>query len=155
MRKINLARALKEKKRIIARVNEIVEWMKSENVHFKDETSNVDLYEKYANLWELKGQLVELKEKIAKANAESGVTRLVYEMEEFKAELAMWNRVNTDTTPDRVWSYEDNTVNLRERVAFFDFKEVEAKKNCLRERIENSQDRIDDLNATTFIELTF
>lgn len=155
MRKINLARALKEKKRIIARINEIVEWMKSENVRFKDETPNVNLKEKYNDLCELKGQLVELKEKIAKANAESGVTRLVYEMEEFKAELAMWNRVNTDTTPVRERSCEDNTVTLRERTAFFDFKEVEEKKNCLRKKIENSQDRIDDLNATTFIELTF
>lgn len=155
MRKINLARALKEKKRIIARVNEIVEWMKSENVHFKDETSNVDLKEKYNDLCELKSQLIELKAKIAKANAESGVARLVYEMEECKSELSMWNRVDTDTNPRRELNYGDNTANFRERVAFFDFKEVEAKKNCLRERIENLQDRIDGLNATTFIELTF
>lgn len=155
MRKINLARALKEKKRIIARINEIVVWMGSGNVHYKDEIPNVDLREKYEKLREYKHQLIELKEKIAKANAQSGIALNVYNMEELKAELAIWNRMNTDVTPDRERDYETKEVTIRERVAFYSFQEVEDKKKELREMIEATQDRIDDLNATTFIELDF
>ena len=155
MRKINLARALKEKKRIIARINEIVEWMRTENVHFKDEIPNLDLREKYEELREYKRQLIELKEKIAKANAQSGIALEVYNMEELKAELAVWNRMNTDVTPDRERDYETKEVIIREKVAFYSFLEVEDKKRELRELIEATQDRIDDLNATTFIELDF
>lgn len=155
MRKINLARALKEKKRIIARINEIVEWMRTENVHFKDETPNVDLREKYEKLREYKHQLIERKEKIAKANAQSGIALEVYNMEELKAELAIWNRMNTDVTPDRERDYETKEVIIREKVAFYSFQEVEDKKRELRELIEAAQDRIDELNATTFIELDF
>lgn len=155
MRTINLARALKEKKRIIARINEIVEWMRTENVHFKDEIPNVDLREKYEELREYKHQLIELKEKIAKANAQSGIALDVYNMEELKAELAVWNRMNTDVTPDRERDYETKEVIIREKVAFYSFQEVEDKKKELRELIEAVQDRIDELNATTFIELGF
>lgn len=155
MRTINLARALKEKKRIIARINEIVEWMRTENVHFKDEIPNVDLREKYEELREYKHQLIELKEKIAKANAQSGIALEVYNMEELKAELAVWNRMNTDVTPDRERDYETKEVIIREKVAFYSFQEVEDKKRELRELIEAAQDRIDELNATTFIELDF
>lgn len=155
MRKINLARALKEKKRIIARINEIVEWMRTENVHFKDEIPNLNLREKYEELREYKRQLIELKEKIAKANAQSGIALEVYNMEELKAELAVWNRMNTDVTPDRERDYETKEVIIREKVAFYSFQEVEDKKRELRELIEATQDRIDDLNATTFIELDF
>ena len=155
MRTINLARALKEKKRIITRINEIVEWMKTENVHFKDEIPNVDLREKYEKLREYKHQLIELKEKIAKANAQSGIALEVYNMEELKAELAVWNRMNTDVTPDRERDYETKEVIIREKVAFYSFQEVEDKKKELRELIEAVQDRIDELNATTFIELGF
>ena len=155
MRTINLARALKEKKRIITRINEIVEWMKTENVHFKDEIPDVDLREKYEKLREYKRQLIELKEKIAKANAQSGIALEVYNMEELKAELAVWNRMNTNVTPDRERDYETKEVIIREKVAFYSFLEVEDKKRELRELIEATQDRIDDLNATTFIELDF
>lgn len=155
MRTINLARALKEKKRIITRINEIVEWMKTENVHFKDEIPDVDLREKYEKLREYKRQLIERKEKIAKANAQSGIALEVYNMEELKAELAVWNRMNTDVTPDRERDYETKEVIIREKVAFYSFLEVEDKKRELRELIEATQDRIDDLNATTFIELDF
>lgn len=155
MRTINLARALKEKKRIITRINEIVEWMKTENVHFKDEIPDVDLREKYEKLREYKRQLIELKEKIAQANAQSGIALNVYNMEELKAELAVWNRMNTNVTPDRERDYETKEVIIREKVAFYSFLEVEDKKRELRELIEATQDRIDDLNATTFIELDF
>ena len=155
MRKINLARALKEKKRIIARINEIVVWMGSGNVHYKDEIPNVDLREKYEELREYKRQLIELKEKIAKANVQSGIALEVYNMEELKAELAIWNRMNTDVTPDRERDYETKEVIIREKVAFYSFQEVEDKKRELRELIETAQDRIDELNATTFIELDF
>ena len=129
MRTINLARALKEKKRIIARINEIVEWMRTENVHFKDEIPNVDLREKYEELREYKHQLIELKEKIAKANAQSGIALEVYNMEELKAELAVWNRMNTDVTPDRERDYETKEVTIRERVAFYSFRLRTRKKN--------------------------
>ena len=115
----------------------------------------MDLREKYEELREYKHQLIELKEKIAKANAQSGIALDVYNMEELKAELAVWNRMNTDVTPDRERDYETKEVIIREKVAFYSFQEVEDKKKELRELIEAVQDRIDELNATTFIELGF
>ena len=72
MPKINLARALKEKKRIISRIQEIVS-CRHENVYEEDEAPQLDLRCKADEMRFLKGLLVNLKTHIAKANAERTV----------------------------------------------------------------------------------
>ena len=85
MGKINLARALKEKKRIIGRINEITPLFQ-QNVFEVDNAPAFTLKEKFNILQELKNHLITLKELIVKANAESGITKRIYEMEEKKAD---------------------------------------------------------------------
>ena len=98
MAKINLARALKEKKRIISRIQEIIS-CRHENVYEEDELPQFDLRGKMEEVRFLKGLLVNLKTHIAKTNAEKGICERVYEMEELKQELQFFERLDTTTTP--------------------------------------------------------
>lgn len=154
MSKINLARALKEKKRIIGRINEITPLFQ-QNVFEVDNAPAFTLKEKFNILQELKNHLITLKELIVKANAESGITKRIYEMEEKKADLAIWMKMDTDTSPARRRDYETDSIVEIKKSAFYSFEEVSNNKELLRKEIERLQDEIDMLNGSTMIEYPF
>ena len=151
MPKINLARALKEKKRIISRIQEIVS-CRHENVYEKDEAPQLDLRCKADEMRFLKGLLVNLKTHIAKANAEKGICERVYEMEELKQELQFFERLDTTTTPRKERNPMTGEIKLIPRMAFFSFEEVENIKRDIKTRLNELQDEIDEINGSTFIE---
>lgn len=155
MRKINIARGMKEKKRLISRIKEFCDLVENNNVYFKDETHDVDLKVKETEFRQLQGNLIELKTKLAEANASAGIAAKIYRMEELKSELSTWKEVDTDVNPVRRIDPESKVTVVRERASHFSFNEVDSFKKSLREEIEKLQDEIDDLNAKTFIEVTF
>ena len=151
MPKINLARALKEKKRIISRIQEIVSF-RYENVYEDGEKPQTNLLQKFDELRYLKGLLVSLKTLIAKANAEKGICERVYEMEELKQELNLFERLDTNTTPRKERNPMTGEIKLIPRMAFFPFEDVENNKKDIKARLNELQDEIDEINGSTFIE---
>lgn len=148
---INLSRALKEKKRLIGRINdaqaEIRKYniFEKENVEAGNKTDKVDISDVYKALKEDTKKLYTLKAKISKANAESGINLLVYEMEENKNFLNFLGRVPEDVESYRVDLGEKKV--LIEREAQLDRNFLKAERESIKARIEELQDMIDERNA--------
>lgn len=151
LKMINLSRALKEKKRLIGRINdaqaEIRKYniFEKENVEAGNKTDKVDISDVYKALKEDTKKLYTLKAKISKANAESGINLLVYEMEENKNFLNFLGRVPEDVESYRVDLGEKKV--LIEREAQLDRNFLKAERESIKARIEELQDMIDERNA--------
>lgn len=157
--KVTLARALKEKKRIAGRINTLEQFIRNNNVYevenkelpsYKAEKMR-DVQEKLNELSALRKRMVETKEAIAKANAENGICGLVYEMEECKSEISFYRQIDTSVRPR---SFENNgqTVFI-ERIPQIPQETVDSKIEELTNAIEKLQDKVDEINATVFINI--
>lgn len=149
---INLSRALKEKRRLIGRINEYENEVRIHNVYEKankevnTKENKVDILGVYEDLKMSINKLFELKSKISKANAESGINELVYEMEEMKNFLNFLSRV--PDTEDSHWvNIGDDKRVLFEKGAQLNREFLKEEKNNIKKRIEELQDLIDEKNA--------
>ena len=146
--KINLSRALKEKNRLIKKIRDAQNFIQMNNVFCENE-NKIDVICSAEELEKNINKLVDLKSAIAKANSESGISNLVYKMEELKSLASFYKRFSAKTNG---YSYDDEGERVRQ-IAQIDY-ENSVKTVCyLEEQIESIQDEIDDLNATTFIEI--
>ena len=158
--KVTLARALKEKKRIAGRINTLEQFIRNNNIYevenkdlpsYKVEKKR-DVLEKMDTLATLRKRMVEVKEAIAKANAETGVSGLVYEMEECKSAISFYRQIDTTVRP-RQFDVNESVVFV-ERVGQVTAEYVDAKVEELNKRIEQLQDKVDEINATAFVDIT-
>ncbi len=155
--KMTLARALKEKKRLAGRIAEYENVIKENNVFFKENkefpmiaVSKVDISQDYEKYIQSGNKMVALKNVIAKANAESGISFLVYQMEEKKSLLSFLNRLNVNVQPSK--EYIGDKAFLFERDAQISSEFVRAKKKELQAEIERLQDKVDEFNATVIVD---
>lgn len=158
--KVTLARALKEKKRIAGRINTLEQFIRSNNVYevenkelpsYKAEKMR-DVQEKLNELAILRKKMVETKEAIAKANAENGICGLVYEMEECKSEISFYRQIDTIVRPRSFENNNGQTVFI-EKIAQIPKETVDSKIEELTKAIEKLQDKVDEINATVFINI--
>lgn len=157
--KVTLARALKEKKRIAGRINTLEQFIKNNNIYevennefpsYKVEKMR-NVQEKLNELSKLRKKMVKTKEVIAKANAENGICGLVYEMEECKSEISFYKQINTTARPSH---FESNgTSFFIERIAQVPKEDVDSRIEELTKAIEKLQDKIDEINASSFVNL--
>lgn len=153
---INLSRALKEKKRLIGRINDAQSEIRKynifekENVEAGNKTNKVDISDVYKSLKEDTKKLYTLKAKISKANAESGINLLVYEMEENKNFLNFLGRVPDEAESYRVDLGEKKV--LIERETQLDRNFLKSERDSIKSRIEELQDLIDEKNATVKVD---
>ena len=155
MRTITLAYALKEKKRIAGKMADLRNIIRCENVKYEDEKQRYDLHEINKELAEHQKHLIELKSKIAVANATNCIAEHIYEMEELKSELSMWKNLRTDDDPEYHYSTVSGEQLVRNKVCQFDYRFVSQIKEELQSKIEELQDQIDELNATVHIQLSY
>ena len=155
MRTITLAYALKEKKRIAGKMAELRNIIRCENVKYEDEKQRYDLTEINKELSEHQKHLIELKSKIAAANAMNSISEHIYEMEELKSELSMWKNLRIDDDPEYHYSAVSREQLVRNKVCQFDHTFVSQIREELQLKIEELQDRIDELNATVHIQLSY
>ena len=151
MPKISLARALKEKKRLASRIHEIVN-DRTENVYREGEKPLVNLHNLIDCLRDLKRRLILIKSLIAKKNSEVGIYDLIYEAEELKEELRLFEQMDVDTTPYKERNPVTGEVTSINRIAFFSYEEIESRKLSIKKKLNNIQDKIDELNGSTFFE---
>ena len=146
--KINLSRALKEKNRLIKKIKDNQNFIQMNNVFCENE-NKIDVISSAEELEKNINKLVDLKSAIAKANSECGISYLVYKMEELKSLAAFYKRFYTKTNG---YSYDDEGERVRQ-IAQIDYENSVKTVSYLEQQIEDIQDQIDDLNATTFIEI--
>lgn len=156
--KITLAHALKLKKRFIGKITDLENNIRSNNVFYKENEKmpsleqKVDISSDWNEYLKVKEQLVNLKNIIAKANAENGISEFVYRMEEKKSYISFLQKIkiNANVRPDR------DVVGGE--VVFFE-KEAQISKEDITKWIEDTkleieclQDKIDELNGKITID---
>lgn len=154
MRRITLAYALKEKKRIVTKLHKYTQMIRVHNLRYEDMKQKVDLAEIYEKYQEEQKHLIELKQAIAVANTSHEIFPRIIAMEELKSEHAMWNVVSTNDDPDINYG-PDGTQIVRNKVCQFDRNFVEQIKEKIQNKLDELQDEIDSLNATTYIDLSY
>ena len=156
MNKITLSRALKERKRIIGRINNYTSEIIRNNIyeeenkdigHKSNKIDIIDIYKKRE--FEIE-KLLELKIKIGKANAVSGILDLVCEMEELKDLIHFYDKLPYEAN-SYVETIGDKSVYI-ERKAQINREDIINKKLEIQSRIERLQDEIDEKNATVKID---
>lgn len=157
--RVTLARALKEKKRVAGRINTLEQFVKSNNI-YEEENKELpsykvekkrDVLEKLEELSRLRKRIIDIKEAIARANVENGICGLVYNMEERKSEISFYKEINANTRP---YSFESNGVAIFiERVAQVTKESIDSKVEELTKEIEELQDRIDEINASSLVDI--
>lgn len=163
--KMSIARALKERKRIIGEMNTIRTRLNNNNgvqVNVKvDELGNykmptVDELNKHRKVdpkvlmdqwYALREKLVDLKVKLQAAN--NGIARQLVMLSELKTELTIVDSQCYGT--NNVELYSDKFVRVFDYV--YDDAWHIAKTDELRKQINDLQDEVDEYNATHFIEV--
>ena len=163
--KMSIARALKERKRIIGEMNTIRTRLNANNgvqVNIKvDESGKYNAptaedINKHRKLdpkalmkqwYELREKLIDLKVKLQTAN--NGIAKQLVELSELKNELSIVDSQCYGTSNAEF--YSDKLVRVYDFV--YDEAWHLAKVDELRKQINDLQDEIDEYNATHFIEV--
>jgi len=151
---MNISKALKEKNRIAGRISKLQTQVSKYNRYKKDsakEFSSKELLESLQTEW---AYLIDIKSKIAKANA--GISDKLVQLTEAKAELSFWNGISNTGPSEEVVSeskYVGGQYIYVDTVMICDItnKSVQTNINRIQKLIEDLQDEIDEYNATTKI----
>ena len=146
---VTLARALKEKNRIAGKLRKAQELVKKENRKAAGSPRSVDVAATLAEAERLSALLAAVKAAIAKAN--DGIVETIVELEETKSLLAFIGSVNADDEVEVERDYR-GTVERRWDVAVRQ-PELLAKTAALQERADVLQDKLDEYNAATRVDL--
>ena len=145
--KINLSRALKEKNRLIKKIKDLQSFIQMNNVYSENE-NKIDVICSAEELEKNINKLIDLKSAIAKANSNPGITNLVYKMEELKSLVSFYKKFSTKSSG---YSYDEEGERVKQ-IAQIDYENSIKTVSHIEQQIEDIQDQIDDLNATTFSE---
>jgi len=142
---MKLAKALKEKNRLVGEINRLKNLIERENSRDVRSTSKVDCGKLWPEMISATEKLINLKSKIFKANI--GIYEKIVRMGELKLQLSWLESVNTrdykTETPDR-----NGVVIVTEVKAWMNQEKADAKKLDLQNEISLLQDQIDEYNAT-------
>lgn len=150
--KMTLARALKEKNRIIGKMKDFMPNCRN-NVYFVKDVPKINLVKIYNEYIKNMKRLVSLKAAIAKANAENGVCDRMYELEELKSVMNIFNYITTDCTPVRSINPVTGKEDIQMKDCFISFDLKQGEMDRIQERINQLQDEIDEINASVTIDI--
>lgn len=148
--KINLSRALKEKNRLLKKIKQQQQFISDNNDYSIVEDKEIDKIDISGTIVDLEKNiqnLIFLKSEISKANENSGISKLVIEMSEMKSLVSFYKNFSRKLNTYRC---DDESVVKK---CQFDYESSLKSVEHLEKRIEDIQDKIDELNATTFIEI--
>lgn len=146
---VTLARALKEKNRIAGRLHKAQELVRKENRKIAGSPRAVDVGATFAEVERLSELLATVKGIIAKAN--DGIVATIVELEETKSLLAFVGSVPSDESIEVKHDY-NGTLERHWAVAIHE-PELLAKAAALQARADALQDKLDDYNANTRVDL--
>lgn len=148
---MKLAKALKVKNRLAGEVAKLEEIVRRENTRRSDNPSTIDVEEVYTQ-WSMKSlELVKVKSAIAKANID--IYYQIAEMEEYKNHITKLQMLNVKEGPEIVFIGRDQE---KMEYVWTPFINAEKRDELIQEtqnKINNLQDKIDDYNANTDVNL--
>jgi len=151
--KVKLARALKEKNRLVGEVNRLKKLFERENSRTEDTKSTIDRQKVWDELTAATNKLIKTKGAIYIAN--SGIYEKIIRMGELK-NLAQWiatvpNSEDSQQVPMR----GENGIVYKEvkRTAFLNQERTDNKVVETQNEIAALQDEIDEWNATVTVEI--
>ena len=150
MKKITLAQAIEAKHRITSEIKSLWEGIQQENSCREDKKRSIDIRKALMIIELYTVKLVELKTKIAQANA--GNLTAIFNLEECKNKIAMLENINTDETfPYYLKLCGHNGKPLSLNVVFSQ-KDIDNMKNRLQIECTKLQEEIEDYNSRTDVE---
>ena len=148
--KVSIAKALKLKNRLGARIKKSQSRISQWNSNPVDKEVPVAVDEEFAELMTLKELVREVAVAIYRSNAR--ICHLLKEMAELKQHVVFLGGLNTTEGLVRPSRYSDTTEPVEYR-AIFGYTEVEELKEEAEERIREIQDILDEHNAKTKIDI--
>lgn len=147
-KQVSIARALKEKNRVAGRLKQLRDQVMHDNSMDKKIPRSIDVLAVYAQSKDMKNRLIEIKSAIAVAN--QGIVSKIIELDEIKGEIAYLNGLNVKegkfANP-----YKENSETEIEAV--IKRAGVIEEINALQKKAEDLQDKIDEFNAVTKVEI--
>lgn len=151
IKKVSLARALKEKNRIAGKLRAARDLVNKENSKEKKIPRNIDVRSVLEEARAYESRLIEIKTAIAAANRD--IVRKIIELEEVKSEISFFTGI-PDKEGDFVIteSYSDRVREEKYDAVIKNAEILETVKG-LRKRAEALQDELDEFNAVTKVEI--
>ena len=160
--KVTLARAMKEKNRFIGRISELEAKINQYNEYqnpdedireqLKMGETKVDISTEYSLRIKCSYILAELKSVIAEANAKHGISNIIYKMEELKSLIRFLRSIPMRTRVDHYQLGPEKMVFVRTDTQITK-NDIETLYKDTQKEIEYYQDKIDELNATVYVEI--
>lgn len=148
-KQVSIARALKEKNRVVGRLAKAREIIQQENSKDKSLPRRVDVEATYAEAKMLEARLVAIKSAIAQAN--NPIVAKIIELDELKSEIAFLNGLNVKEGRFEEVSYVNKIV--RDIEAVVGQARVLAEVAELQKKADALQDALDEFNASTKVEI--
>ncbi len=151
MSKITLAKALKEKNKLVHDMKKAFQRVQSSNSFIKENKESV-VYDAKAELEKylsLKEQLISLKSKISLANAP--IQNLIYSLSEYKEIISSLNSITTNKGIVHGGRYSEIEGKV-EYDSTISKSEIDSMVTEFEKKIEDTQEKIDQFNHTTQIE---
>ena len=146
---MKLARALKEKNRLVGEVNRIKAIIIRDNSLELKRVGNKDREQQWIDYRDAVVKLVEIKTAIFKANA--GIYETIVCMSEKKAELAWITDLNTQDGVEEIQNFSNDNVVKKEYSAYLKQSDIDSYIVSLQKDIADLQDELDEFNAKTEI----
>jgi hypothetical protein len=151
--KVKLARALKEKNRLVGEINRLRKLFERENSRLENTKSTSSREKIWKDLENATDKLVQVKTAIFLANA--GVYQKIVEMGELKSFISWLECVPTSEDSHQIPERGENGITYMEvkRTAFLNQEKVDSKILDVQKLIAQLQDEIDEYNATVAVEI--
>ena len=148
-KKVSVARALKEKNRLVGRIAALRQAIGKDNSHELGAPRSIDVSAALAEAESLKNRLVAVKAAIAFAN--QGIVAKIVELAEVKSEIAWLKGLDVKEGVYQENSYGNKIV--REYEVAVSGADVVRMVDALRRRAELLQDELDEFNGSAKVEI--
>ncbi len=148
-KKVNLARALKEKNRVAGKLAQARALVRQENSKDVKLPRGIDVKAVYDEAQVLEARLIAIKTAIAVANAP--IVSKIIELDEVKSEISYLNGLDVKEGVFEESSYGGKSV--REITAVIRRQDVLDEVARLQKRAEDLQDELDEFNASVKVEI--
>lgn len=148
---MTIARALKEKNRVAGKLSAIRNRIYYENSKADGDKRDFDVNALVSVEKELQDRLIAIKKAIAVINA--GIAFELVRLAEIKSEIEWWKTIPTKAGTFTENGYRDNPPREIIFTAVVSSQDIYQKVEALQTEAESLQDRIDEYNASTKIEV--
>lgn len=148
-KKVSVARALKEKNRLVGRISALRQAIAKDNSHQSALPRSIDVLASLEQVKKLKARLVAVKAAIGFAN--QNIVAKIVELAEIKSEMAWLKGLDVKEGAFKENSYGNSIV--YEYEAAISGSDVVRMMDELRRRAEELQDELDEFNASAKVEI--